>query len=79
MIPIRLTKGKLNLVIQGQRYEFRGGESRTVSTEVADVCLAKKDNAGNPLFERVTVDKREIEQALGVQLQWRTWQKASSL
>lgn len=79
MIPIRLIKGKaLNLMISGQRHDFRVGESRSVSTEVAELCLAKKDNLGNPLFERVEVDSREIQEVLGIQTQWHAWPTQAS-
>lgn len=79
MFPIRLIRGNaLNLMINGQRYSFRGGESRTVSAEVAEVCLAKRDNLGNPLFERVEVFTKDVEETLGIQMRWRSWPTLAS-
>lgn len=76
MIPIKCLKKvgqKSNHVISGQRHEFSGGEHRTVSCDIAEVLLAKRDNLGNPIFERVEIDTKEIQEALGLQLEWNSW------
>jgi hypothetical protein len=76
MIPIKCLRKpdqRYQGIAAGQHIEIKGGEAQTFATEVAEMLLAKKDNNGNPLFERVEILTTDIQAALGLQHQWRQW------
>ena len=62
--------------VASKNYQFKGGQATPVPPNVAEICLAKKNERGGKLFERVDdeiarVDK-EICGVLGVQFEWKT-------
>jgi hypothetical protein len=52
-------------------YEFRGQEVRDVPQEVAAVCLDMRDSRGNPMFELTDSPDPDVENILGIQLEYR--------
>jgi hypothetical protein len=60
-----------HFVSDGARmWEFHGGQAETVPSEVAEICLSKKDDRGNPLFALRDVPDPDVEAALGIQLEF---------
>ena len=58
--------------IGGQKRSFVGGDVVSVSSDVAEFCLAQKEN-GKAIFERINHDDSDMQAALGVQLEWPGW------
>ena len=76
MIPIRCLRKpgqRYQGIAAGQHIEILGGEAQTFPCDVAELLLEKKDNNGNPLFERVEILTTDIQAALGLQHQWKQW------
>lgn len=76
MIPLRCLKAagqRWAGIVAGQHVDIKGGESQTFSSEIAEKLLAKRDNSGKALFEKAELDTAEIQEALGLQLQWKQW------
>lgn len=57
--------------VGSKKYEFYGGKISNVPDDVAEICLSKTDNNGLPLFVEMTgIYDSDIQQALGIQLEW---------
>lgn len=57
--------------VDSRMWEFRGQEIKDVPKEVVDACLAMKDPKGEPLFECLDAPDADVENILGIQLEYR--------